>query len=326
MRGTLGALIVAIVMALAALPGMASAGSANSAHLTSPLGYTLTSPDQTFTWSTGVGVTNYVLYVGRTLGSSNIYNSGVLPATQQSVTATGLPHDGSTLRVRLGSKINGVWQYNDYSFGAAQPVIADLAFPVQHQILPSGLVDFQWTDVTDGAAYKLYVGSSPGGAQYFNSGILGPLVDDQFVGGLPTDGSTVYARLWTNVGTTLNPVWYYHDYAFTASGAIIPVLTPDIAGALIGSTCLPLTLQLAWVDISATNATSVLLSAGTTGPGSTDLSANVTVSPLGVLNLSLGSVTCPAAGDSITIYARVWYEFGSIWYHDDYTFTLTGTV
>jgi hypothetical protein len=85
-------------------------------------------------------------------------------------------------------------------------------------------------------------------------------------------------------------------------------------------------LQLAWVDISPTNATSVLLSAGTTGPGSTDLSANVTVSPLGVLNLSLGSVTCPAAGDSITIYARVWYEFGSIWYHDDYTFTLTGTV
>jgi len=35
------------------------------------------------------------------------------------VTVSGLPANGSTLYVRMWSKISGVWQFNDYVYIAA---------------------------------------------------------------------------------------------------------------------------------------------------------------------------------------------------------------
>ena len=309
-RAAVGA-VAALIMACVVLPGIASAGSANSAHLTSPLGQTLGSPNQTFTWSAGTGVSAYWLYVGTNVGASNIYNSGSTTALTKTV--TNLPANGSRISVRLWSLINGAWQYNDYSFAAAQPVIAQLTSPTQHAFLDSTDVDFQWNAVTS-QAYWLYVGSTPGGSQYCNSYALSQPITDYDCPALPGDGSTVYVRLWTNVGSVSQPMWLYHDYAFTAKGAIIPVLADSTPGCT-ASTPVPN------IDFAQSgNPTGVVVTAGTTGPGSNDL----VVLNNYPLYIALEGAQCPStSGDTITVYVRLNYQFGAIWYHDDYVYTWT---
>ncbi|HIE00948.1 MAG TPA: hypothetical protein EYP59_11790, partial [Thiotrichaceae bacterium] len=60
-------------------------------------GETLTSSEQTFTWS-DVGASDYWLQIGTSLGRNDIYDSGVLPSTEQPV--FDLPTDGSPIYVR----------------------------------------------------------------------------------------------------------------------------------------------------------------------------------------------------------------------------------
>ena len=65
-------------------------------------------------WSSGIGVTQYFLSVGRSAGGYDIY--GQSQGTNQSVTLNNLPTDGSTIYVRLYSLINGNWLYRDYTY------------------------------------------------------------------------------------------------------------------------------------------------------------------------------------------------------------------
>lgn len=89
------------------------------ADLTSPTdGSTLTSSLVTFTWSAGVGVTEYWLTVGKT-GGVTIYSKS--QGLGQTVTVPNLPTDGSGIWLRLFSRIRGGWQYRDYTFTAASP-------------------------------------------------------------------------------------------------------------------------------------------------------------------------------------------------------------
>jgi hypothetical protein len=76
---------------------------------------TLPSSLATFTWSRG-SATNYVLLVGTAAGRSDIYNSGNLRVTALNV--NNLPTDGSTVYVRLRSRMRRKWQYIDYTYQA----------------------------------------------------------------------------------------------------------------------------------------------------------------------------------------------------------------
>jgi hypothetical protein len=85
--------------------------------ITSPTqGSTLTSSSATFHWSSGTGVSDYFLYVGRTFGANDIY--GQDQGLNLSVTVPGLPTDGSMLYVRLYWQISGVWYAADYTYTA----------------------------------------------------------------------------------------------------------------------------------------------------------------------------------------------------------------
>lgn len=98
--------------------GAVSNGSVVPAGLLSPVpGSILTSSTVTFSWSSGTGVTQYWLYIGSTLGGSDLFNQN--QGTQRSVTVSGLPTDGRTLHVRLWSFIGGAWQFRDYTFVTA---------------------------------------------------------------------------------------------------------------------------------------------------------------------------------------------------------------
>ena len=48
-------------------------------------------------------------------GWTNVYNSSVFTT---SANVTTLPVNGATVYVRLLSKINGAWQFNDYTYTA----------------------------------------------------------------------------------------------------------------------------------------------------------------------------------------------------------------
>ena len=73
----------------------------------------------TFSWSAGAGATQYWLAIG-TMGveSDNVYSQS--QETNLSVTASGLPVDGSTVYVRLWTQLGDVtgWVFNDYTYSA----------------------------------------------------------------------------------------------------------------------------------------------------------------------------------------------------------------
>jgi outer membrane biosynthesis protein TonB len=70
-------------------------------------------------------------------------------------------------------------------------------------------VTFQWT-AGSATAYGLTVGSSPGAADIYASSVLSTL--SQTVTNIPTDGRTVYVRLYSLVGRS----WTFNDYTYKA--------------------------------------------------------------------------------------------------------------
>jgi kumamolisin len=76
--------------------------------------------------------------------------------------------------------------------------------------LTSASTTFTWSAGSAGATgYYLNIGTSPGGANLVN---IGPLSGPSATVNLPTNGATIYVRLWTVLnGTT----WLYNDYTYT---------------------------------------------------------------------------------------------------------------
>ncbi len=93
------------------------AGTVTAAILQTPTpGGVLGTSGVQFTWTAGVGINGgYQLLLGTTgVGSSNLYSSGVTAATTATVPV--IPTGGKKVYVRLFSRSNGVWQYNDYTY------------------------------------------------------------------------------------------------------------------------------------------------------------------------------------------------------------------
>src|SRR2546422_10904825 len=87
--------------------------------MTSPTpGSTLAGATVSFGWSAGTGATGYWLEVGTTgVGSTNLYSQS--QGLNLSGTVNGLPTNGSTVYVRLWTRLSGTWQLNDYTYRAA---------------------------------------------------------------------------------------------------------------------------------------------------------------------------------------------------------------
>jgi hypothetical protein len=180
------------------------------AALISPAPGSVLGTSQTFTWSTGTGVTQYELTLGTTIGAYDVYNSGHITAT--SVTATNLPGNGATLYAELWSYMNGAWQYTSYTF--TEGVFAPTSFPaVLISPTPGSVLGtsqmFTWSTGTDVTLYDLALGTKPGSYNLYNSGhITGT---SAAVTGLPSGGGTIYGQLWSYIGG----VWQYTSYTFT---------------------------------------------------------------------------------------------------------------
>jgi hypothetical protein len=200
-----------------------TAGNLTKAVMQAPApGSTLSGSAATFTWSAASSASAYWLDIGSTAGGFDLYSQSAATATSQAV--TGLPVNGSTVYVRLWTAANAVWQYNDYTYIAKGSTTttqskASMLTPAPGSTLGGAAVTFTWSAGSGASAYWMDVGIYAGGFDIFSQGE--GLTTSATVNSLPTNGSTVYVRLWTALGA----VWQYADYTYTASGASVPTLS-----------------------------------------------------------------------------------------------------
>jgi subtilisin family serine protease len=288
----------------------ASAGSQYPAVMSSPAnGSTLAASSQTFTWLAGGEATQYWLSAGSTAGSGDFFSANM--GTALSRTVSNLPADGSTVHVRLSSLIAGSWQYNDYSYtsytsGSARAVMTT---PANGATLTASSQTFSWSAGDGASQYWLSLGSSAGSSDYASANV--GLALSALVSGLPTNGSTLYVRLWTRTGAN----WIYNDYSYTlhtAATTIAAMTSPANASTLAGAS-----QTFAWS--AGTGPVQYWLMIGSYAGGANYLSANMST------NLSANVSGLPVDGS--TLYVRLWSRIATSWQYNDYTYTAhTGTL
>lgn len=186
------------------------------AVVTSPApGTTLPGSTATFSWTAGSGALEYFFYAGSTPGGNQYL--GVSTGLNRSRTVTTLPTNGSTVYVRLWTRFATGWQYNDYTYTAANTgasltvAKAAITSPAPGSVLPGSSATFSWSAGSGALEYWLYAGSTPGGYDLY-SGSQGTSLS-RTLSNLPRDGRTIYVRLWTRFSTG----WQWSDYTFIAA-------------------------------------------------------------------------------------------------------------
>ena len=183
------------------------------AVLTSPtpgLGTILGSSDVTFDWTAGKGVADYQLNLSAiAAGDSDLF---LYKGTALTATATTLPANGAKVYARLYSKINGVWQYNDYVYTeGGMPTLAVLTSPAPGlgTVLGTSNVTFQWSAGIAVADYQLNLSAIAAGDTdlYTYKGTALTATAPM----LPANGAKVYARLYSKI----NGAWQFNDYVYT---------------------------------------------------------------------------------------------------------------
>jgi hypothetical protein len=163
-----------------------------------------------FTWTTGTGATQYNLWLGLSgPGSSSLYTSGWLAIT--SATAPSLPSKGTTIYARLYSDVDGIVEYNDYTYTEATSTPATMISPAQGNTLGVSSVMFNWTAGTLITNYALWLGTNgPGSSSLYASPLSA--ATSVTVPKLPANGVKVYARLFSEGSGGIQ----YVDYTYTA--------------------------------------------------------------------------------------------------------------
>ncbi|MGA2653977.1 MAG: hypothetical protein ABSF28_25940, partial [Terracidiphilus sp.] len=112
----------------------------------------------------------------------------------------------------LYSKINGVWQSNNYVYtegGTPIPAAITSPTPGLSTVLGTSNVAFQWTAGIGVADYQLNLSAIAAGDSdlYLYKGTALTTT----IPTLPANGVKVYARLYSKI----NGVWQYNDYVYT---------------------------------------------------------------------------------------------------------------
>ena len=282
--------------------------------ITSPApGTVLPGSTATFTWTGDAGMSGYYLWVGTTgVGSHDILNFGITTAT--SLNVSGLPTNGKTVYVRLQWVMNGIVYSSDYTYTASSsgtpttPVAAQIVTPANGSVIKDGSATFTWNAGTAVTGYQLWVGTTLGSRNLYSSPITTNL--SAVVSGLPTDGTRVYARLYSVVGSkTLS-----NDYSYT-TGLTTPInlaITSPVPGSVLSGP----SATFQWNTV--TGASGYYLWVGTGGYGSHD-----------ILNFGITSATAvTVAGlptNGSTVYVRLSVQLKGVIRNVDYTYTASNS-
>ncbi len=269
------------------------AGTLTPATLTPSSGTLAAS--QTFTWSNGVGPTEYSLFLGTTgFGSTNIANMNETTETSAKVS---IPSDGVTVYARFYQLINGAWQYTDYEFTEPGTMVPATLTPASGSLAASQT--FTWSNGMGPAAYQLLVGTTGVGSSNVYSS--GSTTATSTTVSFQPDGATVYVRLMQ----LIDDAWQSTDYAFTEPGPPTPATLTPSSGTLATSQ------TFTWSN--GIGVTEYSLFVGTTGFGSTNI-AN-----LNETTATSAKISIPSNG--ATVYARFYQLISGAWQYTDYEFT-----
>jgi hypothetical protein len=168
---------------------------------------------------------------------------------------------------------------------------------------------FDWeVDAEPVESAFLYVGSPLGGSQYGSRNLLAGGAANRGripIGSLPTDRSTVHARLWYRTGG----LWRFADQQYTAAGAANqPRFTEPAPGRLIGDS----TQTFRW-DVADLQIDGYWLYVGST-PGGSDYA----LTPRGSESRSATVTSLPTDGG--TIHVRLFFVVAGTWFFVDDSF------
>jgi len=292
-----------------------AAPAAAAPQVSSPAaGSTLAGSSQTFTWTSATGVSSYWLYVGTSLGGSTLFDQDLGSAL--TATVSGLPTDSRTIYVRLWWRLTTGWEAADYTYtagnaggggsGGGTPAITA---PAPGSTLSGSAQTFTWTAGTGASSYWLYLGSTAGGNDLFDRSMGTSLTATAT---LPTDGRTVFARLWW-IGSA---GWVFTDSTYTAaaSGAGGGGSTPAITTPSSGSTLTGSSQTFTWTTANGISRYWLYLGNVLGGADlfNQDVGSNATVTVTGLPT------------DGRTIHARLWWQSASGWAWVDSSYKTTG--
>ncbi len=273
--------------------------TAGAGAMTTPTpGSTLTGSTVTFDWTAGSTATAYWLDIGNAAGGNNYYSSGNL-GNVLTRTVAGLPTNGGQVYVTLYSLVGGVWTPNPYTYTAFNLATAagTLTTPTPGSILSSGTITFGWTAGTGTSAYWMDIGSSPGGNNLHSSGNLGNVLTVT-ISALPTDGSTIYVTLYSQV----NGQWIPNQYMYTALNATANLAT--MTSPTPGTTLSGSTVSFMWT--SDPNSTAYWVDIGSTAGGNNIYSS-------GNLGSATATTVTSLPANGTTIYITLYSSVGGQW-------------
>src|SRR3989442_1646456 len=250
-----------------------------------------------FGWTLVSVADAYYLNVGTTAGMKDVYDSGELAVT--TIRVPGLV-SGKQYYVRLWTRYGGVWRYVDSAFTAGTG-IAFLLYPQENATYIDPYVTFRWTSLSEAQAFYLYVGTSVGAKDAYDSGSTNQT--SLLVTSLSAN-TQYYVRLWTEI----SGIWKHVDSTFrTGTGTARLIYPQDKATAVDPN------LTLSWSTVP--DAITYYLYVGTTLGGKD-------VGDSGETKASSWSVSSLVAGK--TYYVRLWTKKSSGWLYADSSF-VTGT-
>lgn len=194
-------------------------GFGTLAHLTQPangaVNVSLTAP---ITWNSVPNAQGYYLYIGTSVGAKDVWSYYTVQGT--SVVPQNLAN-GRLYYARIWTEENNAWYYVDSTFstsnGSGGSTMAYLTAPLPGATNVDPYQAFAWNPVSGAQAYYIYVGSSPGATDIFNSGPLIPSNTSWIPAGL-LGGQTYYIKFWTE----LNNTWYANSSSFSTAPQPLP--------------------------------------------------------------------------------------------------------
>lgn len=189
----------------------------NNPEMTSPTeNALLTRSEITFQWRNNNFVpSNYWIYIGTTLGSSNIHSSGALQTANEYVYSS-LPMGEEALYVRLWYNANNRWQYTDYQYSSKLYGEAHLVWPTPGATLEENSQIFEWSangQIFDG--YQLLLGSSQGSNNFYDSGVLAASTLTLDADNLGQNVATLHATLRYGVSGVWKEQYYRYKRPFS---------------------------------------------------------------------------------------------------------------
>jgi hypothetical protein len=251
-------------------------------------------PAVQFTWTTVSGALQYVLWVGTTQGS---YNT-LYVATQSTSTSSAIP-PAQTYYARIWTQTTAGWTYQDSTFSTT--ATAYMISPANGATgIDPRVQAFSWTAIPNVIWYQLYIGTSQGGNDVYNS--WGVTVTSLTLHLSLNSNFTYHARLFTDVGGQ----WTYSDSTFTTGTGIAHLLTPQNGNQVLGYPA----VQFSWNSVS--DALDYVLWVGTSPATYNVLYQSTTLT-------STSSLIPPGQ----TYYVRLWTQKSTGWSYEDDSFSTT---